>query len=69
MLDTDTLRIDPCELCGDMDHCLPRWEDDGGAGPHGGRRPAAVRRLQHDDPEGDWEHHESPSEGYTGRSV
>jgi WD40 repeat protein len=29
-----------CEICGDNDHCLSRWEDDGGR-----RGPAALRRA------------------------
>ena len=29
----DSILLDPdlvCEVCDDNDHCLPRWEDDGG---------------------------------------
>ena len=29
-----------CEVCDDNDHCLPRWEDDGGE-----NEPAAVTRA------------------------
>ena len=32
-----------CEVCDDNDHCLPRWEDDGGGV---NRLPALVRALR-----------------------
>jgi hypothetical protein len=32
-----------CEVCADHDHCLPRWEDDGGGTP---RPPSLARASQ-----------------------
>ncbi len=34
---TYSLLLQTCDVCDDDDHCLPRWEDDGG----GMGRPAA----------------------------
>lgn len=65
MLSTQTPRIDSCEVCGDSDHCLPRWEDDGGGivarGPL--PRPSGALPTRDANPERSDEHDESPREG------
>ncbi len=49
-----------CRICDDNDHCLPRWEDDGGR-----NRPAAVARagVLRRTSERDHGHHDRPSDG------
>ena len=49
-----------CGICDDNDHCLPRWEDDGG-----GIEPVAVRSCAgfEEDSERDHGHHDRPPDG------
>ena len=47
-----------CEICDDNNHCLPRWEDDGGYGSI-----AAARTAFEEDSEDDHERHDRPPEG------
>jgi hypothetical protein len=43
-----------CRICDDNDHCLPRWEDDGG----GTTRPQPPVQAWEEDSESDHEHHD-----------
>jgi hypothetical protein len=48
-----------CGICDDNDHCLPRWEDDGG----GIDRPPLAQAFE-EGSERDHEHHERPPDGH-----
>ena len=45
-----------CEVCEDVDHCLPRWEDDGG----GSARLPSLARAFEEGSERDHEHLDQP---------
>jgi hypothetical protein len=50
-----------CEVCDDYDHCLPRWEDDGG----GIDRPPSSE----EDFEGHHGHPDQPTDGQRDRPI
>ena len=54
-----------CEVCDDNDHCLPRWEDDGG----GIDRPPSLAQAFEEDSERDHGHHDRPSDGQRHRPI
>ncbi|MBX6313968.1 MAG: hypothetical protein IRY99_13785 [Isosphaeraceae bacterium] len=44
---------DGCEVCHDNDHCLPRWEDDGGMGPPDAGWPPSLAQASKEAPHRD----------------
>jgi hypothetical protein len=50
-----------CEVCDDYDHCLPRWEDDGG----GAEPPPSFE----EDFEGHHGHLDQPTDGQRHRPI
>ena len=48
-----------CEICDDNDHCLPRWEDDGG----GIDRLPSLAQAFEEDSERDHGHLDRPPDG------
>jgi hypothetical protein len=56
----DAILLDPdlgCEVCDDNDHCLPRWEDDGGGVIRTpSTRPAFAEDWEQEHGNHDWEY-------------
>ena len=54
-----------CEVCDDYDHCLPRWEDDGGDID----RPPSLAQAFEEDFGRDHEHLDQPTYGQPHRPI
>jgi hypothetical protein len=63
--DTRPHPVERCEVCDDDDHCLPRWEDDGG--PMG--RPQPSVQAFEAESERDEGHHDRPHDGQSHQSI